>query len=411
LTTFFQLKRRFVLMTNYLIIGNGVAGSTAAENIRKNDKGGTITIVTDEDLAFYYRIQLNEYISGDITEQTLLAKKQEWYKETGIELMLKTVITGGNSAEGIVIAEGNKSLPYDKLLIATGSRSFIPPIKGSDKEGVFALRHIKDARNIVEHAGDTLKVVIIGGGLLGLEAGNALRKLGKDITIVEFFPRLLPRQLDVEGAKRLQAIMEGMGFSFRLGAKTREIAGGNMVNGVHLEGGESLPARMVLISAGVRPNMDLARPLGLASDKGIKVDERLRTNQADIYAAGDVAEFKGMSYGIWPAAMEQGKIAGTNMAGGEMVYGGSTMANTLKVVGIELASAGDIDAENKMESKVFSDKSIYKKIVLDNNRIIGCIMLGDTKGFNRVTKAMGEKRDVSSIKDDILSAGFDFNSL
>jgi nitrite reductase (NADH) large subunit len=175
-----------------------------------------------------------------------------------------------------------------------------------------------------------------------------------------------------------------------------------MVNGVHLEGGEILPARMVLISAGVRPNMDLAGPLGLDTDKGIKVDERLGTNQADVYAAGDVAEFRGMPYGIWPAAMEQGKIAGFNMGGGDVVYTGTTMANTLKVVGIDLASAGDIDAENKRESRIVSDKETYKKIVLDNNRIIGCIMLGDTKGFNRITKAISEKRDVSAVKDMIL---------
>jgi len=390
-------------MTNYLIIGNGVAGTTAAENIRKIDKSGDIRIVTDEDLAFYYRIRLNEYISGDITEQDLLAKNQGWYKETGIELILKTRITTGDPLKKIVISEDNKKIPYDKLLIATGSRSFIPPIKGSEKRGVFALRHIKDARNIIKHTTDTENVVVIGGGLLGLEAGNALRRLGKEVTIVEFFPRLLPRQLDVEGAQRLQAIMEGMGFIFRLGAKTQEISGTDMVNVVHLEGGEILPTRMVLISAGVRPNMDLAGPLGLDTDKGIKVDERLRTNQADIYSAGDVAEFRGgMPYGIWPAAMEQGKIAGNNIGGGDMVYAGTTMANTLKVVGIDLASAGDIDAENKRESKIVSDKETYKKIVLDNNRIIGCIMLGDTKGFNKITKAMSEKRDVSAVKDKIL---------
>lgn len=390
-------------MTNYLIIGNGVAGTTAAENIRKIDKSGDIRIVTDEDLAFYYRIRLNEYISGDITEQDLLAKNQGWYKETGIELILKTRITTGDPLKKIVISEDNKKIPYDKLLIATGSRSFIPPIKGSEKRGVFALRHIKDARNIIKHTTDTENVVVIGGGLLGLEAGNALRRLGKEVTIVEFFPRLLPRQLDVEGAQRLQAIMEGMGFIFRLGAKTQEISGTDMVNVVHLEGGEILPTRMVLISAGVRPNMDLAGPLGLDTDKGIKVDERLRTNQADIYSAGDVAEFRGgMPYGIWPAAMEQGKIAGNGMGGGDMVYAGTTMANTLKVVGIDLASAGDIDAENKRESKIVSDKETYKKIVLDNNRIIGCIMLGDTKGFNKITKAMSEKRDVSAVKDKIL---------
>lgn len=263
---------------------------------------------------------------------------------------------------------------------------------------MFSLRSIQDARDISEFAKNTEKVVLVGGGLLGLEAGNALRKLGKKVMVVEFFPRLLPRQLDVEGAGRLQGIMEEMGFSFRLGAKTQEIKGDDQVTGVLLEGGERLPAEMVIVSAGVRPNMELAESLELDSGKGITVDERLRTSKPDIYAAGDVAEFQGMSYGIWPAAMEQGKIAGTNMAGGDVLYKGTTMANTLKVVGIDLASAGDIDAENKFESRVVQDEKVYKKLVIDNDRIIGCIMLGDTKGFNRITKAMSDKEHPSSIE-------------
>ena len=145
--------------------------------------------------------------------------------------------------------------------------------------------------------------------------------------------------------------------------------------------------------------------MGIDTDKGIKVDDHLRTNKQDIYAAGDVAEFQGMPYGIWPAAMEQGRIAGTNMAGGDITYEGTTMANTLKVVGVDLASAGNIDVDNEFESRVLSDEKTYKKIVLEDNRIIGCIMLGETKGFNRITKAMAEKRDVSQIKDKLLVEG------
>ena len=143
----------------------------------------------------------------------------------------------------------------------------------------------------------------------------------------------------------------------------------------------------------------------------IKVDDHLQTNQADIYAAGDAAEFRGMPYGIWPAAMEQGKIAGANMAGGDITYNGTTMANTLKVVGVDLASAGNIDAEEKFEAKAVTSEKVYKKIVLDDNRIIGCIMLGDTKAFNDITRLMSEKREVSQAKDQILSAGFDFKNL
>lgn len=391
-------------MKKYVIIGNGAAGTTAAENIRKNDGKGQISIITDESLTFYYRVRLTEFISGDINEEGLIIKKEKWYEENRISLILNSRVTGADPVKKVVFAEGAREFPYDLLLLATGSHSFIPPIKGSEKKGVFALRSIRDAKGIGNWAKDLEGVILIGGGLLGLEAGNALRKLGKKITVVEFFPRLLPRQLDVDGAKRLQTIMEDMGFSFRLGAKTEEVTGEDRVSGVRLEGGELLTAKMVIISAGVRPNMELAEPLDLKVDKGIQIDEHMRTNQRDVYAAGDVAEFQGIPYGIWPAAMEQGKIAGVNMAGGDMPYQGTTMANTLKVVGIDLASAGDIDADNTFESQVVQDEKVYKKIVIDKGKIIGCIMLGDTTGFTKVTQMMAEKQDVSSKNDQILTA-------
>ncbi len=395
-------------MTNYLIVGNGIAGTTAAENIRKQDNEGGITIVTDEDMPFYYRIRLNEYVSGDMKEEELIARKDDWYQGHNITLKLNTRVSGAVPEEKILLTTGQERMGYDKLLLATGSHSFIPPIKGSDRKGVFALRSIQDARDIASRAGEVEEVVLIGGGLLGLEAGKALRRLGKKVMVVEFFPRLLPRQLDVDGAGRLQKIMEGMGFSFRLGAKTEAIVGVDEVDGVQLEGGETLPARMVIISAGVRPNMELAKDLGLECDKGIQVNERLMTSVPHIYAAGDVAEFNGMPYGIWPAAMEQGRIAGANMAGGDRVYQGTTMANTLKVVGVDLASAGNIDVENKLESRIVTDDAVYKKVVLEKDRIVGCIMLGNTKGFTRITKAMEEKLDVSGVKDRILSDDFEF---
>jgi len=390
-------------MANYVIIGNGVAGTTAAENIRKLDKTGKMMIVTEETTPFYNRMRLPEFISGDLAEDKLIAKSDQWYKDQGIDLKLNTRIQGANPGKKAVVTQSNQEIPYDRLLIATGSRSFIPPMKGSDKKGVFALRSIQDARDIIAWAKGIQKVVLIGGGLLGLEAGNALRKLGKKVMVVEFFPRLLPRQLDVAGGGRLQTIMEGMGFSFRLGAKTQEIQGEDRVTGVLLEGGERLPAEMVIVSAGVRPVLELAKALNLDHDKGIKVDEQMRTTQPGIYAAGDVAEFKGIPYGIWTAATEQGQIAGTNMAGGNALYKGTVMANTLKVVGIDLASAGNIDAENRLESKVLTDEKVYKKIVLENDLIAGCIMLGDTKGFTKITKMMSEKQKVSQIKDKLFS--------
>jgi len=393
-------------MTNYVIVGNGVAGTTAAEQIRKRDKEGVITIFSDEEIPFYWRIRLNEYLAGEITREGLMAKKEGWYKDNLIDLRLASPVKGGEAKS--LFTAGNEKVPFDKLLIAAGSRAFVPPVKGADKKGVFTLRSFRDVKAISEAAARSPEAVLIGGGLLGLEAGNALRKLGLKVKVVEFFPRLLPRQLDVEGAKRLQVLLEGMGFSFRLGAKTSHIAGAQKAEGVVLEGGEEISGGMVIISAGVRPDLELAGSLGLEKDKGVKVDEYMKTSMEDVFAAGDVVEFKGMTYGIWPAAMEQGRVAGINMTGGSEVYKGTTMANTLKVAGIDLASAGDIDAEGKRETTLYVGEGLYKKVVFDQGRIVGCIMLGDTDGFNSVTRLMSQKTDVSNIKEKILSKGFDF---
>jgi len=389
-------------MTHYLIVGNGVAGTTAAEHLRKQDPQGEITLITDEDLPFYWRIQLNDLIAGETSEKKLLAKSRSWYNEQRVRLMLETRITGADPGGKTLTSADGDTYAYDILLLATGSHSFVPPIQGSDKGGVFTLRNVRDARAIRDRATGIQEAVLIGGGLLGLEAGNALRKLGKQVTVVEFFPRLLPRQLDDYGAARLQALMEGMGFAFRLGAKTQEITGTDTAEGVRLEDGEILDSGMVVISAGVRPNLELAQALGLEMDKGVQVDEQLRTSRPEVFAAGDVAEFRGIPYGIWPAAMEQGRIAGTNMGGGNATYDGTSMANTLKVVGIDLASAGDIDADGEYEATTRETGEVYQKVVFNQGRIIGCIMLGDTKGFDRITKAMKDKDDVSARKDRIL---------
>jgi len=379
----------------YLIVGNGIAGTTAAEYIRKQDDKGEITILTDEDLPFYYRIRLNDYICGDSEEQDLVARRPAWYAEKKITLRTATRITDATPLGKIIATETGDKLAYDHLLLATGSHSFTPPIPGIEKKGVFTLRTIADARRIRTFSESVDTAVIIGGGLLGLETGKALRKKGKQVTVVEFLPRLLPRQLDAQGAERLRRLLENMGFSFQIGATTNEIIGTEAVEGVVLKDGTAIPAEMVIVSAGVRPNLELARIFDLECDKGILVDSALRTNRPEIFAAGDVAQFQGMLYGIWPAAMQQGKAAGINMAGGSMEYTGSTMMTKLKVVDIDLASAGEIDADNRYESRVKETATVYRKFVIDANQLIGCIMLGDTAGFAAMTRAITEKTDLA----------------
>ena len=388
----------------YLIIGNGVAGTTAAETIRKQDPTGSITILSEEDIPFYYRIRLNDFIAGEVSEDKLIAKKKAWYQEQRLELRLNTRIAGLDAAAQRLTSDRGEKLSFDRLLLATGSHSFLPPIKGIGQQGVFALRHIKDARAILAQAGKSEEVILIGGGLLGLEAGNALRRLGKKVTVVEFFPRLLPRQLDSKGAKRLQKLMEKMGFAFRLSAMTKTITHSSTgkVDGIVLEGGDTLPGQMVIVSAGVRPNLELAQSGGLDCDKGVTVNDRLETSANGIYAAGDVAEHQGVVSGIWPAAMQQGKVAGANMAGGEALYQGATMSNILKVAGIDVAAAGNIDAEGRYEAQVVSSGSIYKKLVIENNRIIGCVMVGDTANFSTITRYITEQRDITTLKNSLL---------
>ena len=334
----------------------------------------------------------------------MIAKKNQWYLDKNIDLKLNTRITEADPAAKTVHTANKETIPYDKLLVATGSHPFIPPIQGSNKNNVYTLHTISDVRKIALSCRDCTKVVLIGGGLLGIETGFALSRLGKEVTIVEFFPRLLPRQLDTEGAKRLCAILEKMNFTFRLGAVTKEITGDADVQGFLLEDNELLPAQTVIISAGVRPNLELAEMLDLQCNRGIKMDEYLQTSQADIYGAGDVIEFNDTTYGLWIAGLEQGKIAGANMAGNKSSYKGTVLSSTLKVAGIDLASAGNIDEENQYESKIVADNNTYKKVVLEDDRVIGCIMLGDKKNFNRINKAIATREDILGELDSLLNA-------
>ena len=398
-------------MKQYLIVGAGVAGTTAAEAIRKADPEGSITILTEEDLPYYSRIRLPEYIAGEIDEADLVIKDPEWYQERSIAVRLETEAAGVDPEAHAVSLKNGEKIPYDKVLLATGSRSFVPPIKGADLPGVFTLRNVQDARAIREYAAECSNAVVIGGGVLGLEAGHALIKLGKKVRVVEFMTRLLPRQTDWECSKRLQSVLEGMGFSFSLDSKTSAITGNGRVEEVLLEGGESLPADMVIISAGVRPCKDLAESLDAACDKAVKVDEHMQTSLKDVFAAGDVIEFQGRPYGIWPAASDQGKIAGSNMAGKILDYEGTPMANTLKVAGVELAAAGNLDPDGELDSVVYETEDVYRKVVFDKGRIVGCVMLGDKAGFFQITKVMGKDRDFSRFKDLMKNPDFDFKQL
>ncbi|MGB9700366.1 MAG: NAD(P)/FAD-dependent oxidoreductase [Thermodesulfobacteriota bacterium] len=400
-------------MPNYLIIGNGVAGNSAAESIRRLDTQGNILIFSKEKHFFYYTPAFPEYLEGQKQIKDIIIHDEKWYAKHKIDLHLDEEIGEIDLSKKTALSTKGMSYVYAKLLLACGSNSFLPPIPGVSTAGVFTLRRLDDAERIRQAAKEARQAVIIGGGLLGLEAGNALRKMGLKVAVVEFFPRLLPRQLDITGAQILYEKMAQMGFQFYLGAKTQAIENSTSGLWVILERGEKIPTQLVLISAGVRPEVSLGKKLNLAINKGIIVDERLKTSWPDVYAAGDIAEYNGQVYGIWPAAMEQGKIAGLNMVGESAIYQGTVPANTLKVAGIDLLSAGDIDPEEKMEAIIYKDEQakIYRRLVIQDNILIGAILLGDIRGAKEIQKAIALKRDVSLFKDKLKDLNFNFAAL
>jgi nitrite reductase (NADH) large subunit len=398
-------------MKRYLIVGNGVAGATAAEKIRDADPQGAITIITDEGQAFYSRLRLPEVMAGEKEAAAITLRSKAWYAEHGLDLRLDTEAVAINLQARAVLTKDGQSLPYDELLLAVGSRSLVPPIPGADKPGVFTLRSVADALAIGRAARETSSAVLIGGGLLGLEAATALARLGLSVKVAEYFERLLPRQLDQAGAAMLQAILEARGFEFFLGAKSRELTAKGEGLVLSLEDGRSLGGGLVLVSAGIKLNLDLARQAGLSVDKGLVVDDRMATSAEGVWAAGDLVQHRGRVYGLWPASQAQGAVAGQNMAGGQALYQGTSPSNTLKVAGVDLTSAGNIDAEGLLESAVFQDERVYRKIVLKHGKIDGLIFFGTKAGVKACQAAMDQARDVSPWARAMAGADFDFNQL
>jgi nitrite reductase (NADH) large subunit len=403
-------------MNKYIIIGDGAAGANGAEAIRAHDTDGSITVFTREVHPFYYRPRLPEYISGEVTLESMTMRNAAKAEALRLDFHPGTDVSAIDPA-GRTVTAGGKTYPYDALLLAAGSHCFIPPVPGSDKQGVFSLKTIEDADAILAAAKNALehkqKAALIGGGLLGLEAAHALIKLGLTVEVVEFFDRLRPRQMDAEGAAILQGILEKMGYVFHLGVQAKEITGtienDAIAGGITLNNGGSVQAGMVLFSSGVRPNLALAEAAGLAIDKGVTVDDEMRTSVAGIWAAGDIACYQGRPGGIWPVAMTQGKCAGASMAGAGKPYQPQVPSTSLKVAGVSLTSAGVIDAAGNaalQEIRCVNGDN-YRKIVLEDGVIKGYIFLGDQKGAKECAAAANKALNVSAFSAKLGDTDFD----
>jgi len=398
-----------------VIVGNGVAGITAAAAIRERSADAKISVYTDESHPYYPRPRLYNILSGEAQPADIYGFPTQWYTERKITVDLSKKAAGIETDKKELLLQDGHRISYDKLLLANGAHSFVPPVKGVEKTGVFTLRSLQDALAIREYAKKTKKAVVIGGGLLGLEFAASLRKLGQQVDVIELLPRLLPMQLDQDGAALLQQILESRGVNVTVGVKTEEIIGQQAVSAVALGGGKQISGDFVLFSAGVRSNTDLASQAGIKTNRGVLVDDYLRTNATDVYAAGDVAEFRGRVYGIIPAALDQAKIAALDMFEKEgHVYPGTIPSNTLKIVGIDLASMGLANPEGsgfEEVRKLKREERVYKKVVVQQGIIVGAIILGETRSVAPIKRLMDQKIDITRYKDTILEDGFDFRQV
>lgn len=382
-----------------LIIGAGIAGLNASKSAREADKDCHITLLELESLNTYTRTRIPHYISGETSFEEMTPYGDDWYIKNRINLIKQTRVTGIDINKKAVLADKG-SYYYDKLIIAIGSSPFRPPIKGIDLKNVVTIRTIHDADNVISLAKNKRACTIIGGGLLGLEIAYSIKQLGCEVNIVERNERLLPRQSDNIASSLLLDALRSKGINVYLNGETEEFCGDDVITKVKLKDGRVIDTDFVILSMGVRANIAPFHNTGLDIGRAIKVDEYMRTNIEGIYAAGDAAEYKGNNFCIWPIAISQGKVAGSNAAGKPIVYEDIKPHTQLKIPGITLFTIGNILCE---DCDVFqqSDKEHgrYIKFFLKDGIIEGSIVFGEASLPNKVRKAVESKKKFINISN------------
>ena len=397
-----------------IIVGNGLAGTISAKTLRELDKGVEIDVFSEEKYHYYPRPNLIEFLAGTIAPERMFAFPEEWYREQNINIHLeKPVKRIFPDSQEIEVEEGKRE-KYESLLLANGSLSFIPPFKGTERKGVFTLRTLDDAFELLEYIKNHRRVAIIGGGLLGLETARAVKSRGALVEVVEFSDRLLPRQLDFQGASLLKAQIENMGIKVHLGLATEEILGQNEVRGLRFKGKSEIETEMAIVAAGVRPNIRIAKEAGLETDRGLVVNDYLQSSNPKIFAAGDMIQHRGKIYGIIPPSFYQARVAASNILGKKEKYEGTVPSNTLKVVGLDLTSVGLVNPEEGFYEEFRRERreeGIYKKVVIQNGVVVGAIWLGTKKGVSEINRIISQRINVEKHKGSLLEDDFDYSVL
>ena len=401
-------------MTRVLIVGNGVAGVTAARFLADGDPSHEIVIYGQEPYLYYARPRLIDYIEGTVPETKMALYGEDWYAQRGIRCELGRRVERIDREEHTIQLDDGETDRYDQLVLATGADSWVPPIPGRELGCVHTLRTMDDARAIADCARGCDQVVVIGGGLLGLDTAAALACCGPKVTVIEALPWLLPRQLDRQGAHLLTDMLAAKGIETLVDQQCDRLEGVAGVERVVLKSGKILSAQMVVVSTGVRSNTCLARDAGLLVEQGVVVDAGMRSSDPDIYAVGDVAQFDGRVWAIIPVAIAQARVAAAQINGDRTKrYEPLVPSTTLQVSGIDLTSIGQVHPEGDELTvrKANSDQGRYTKLVIDKGRIIGAIVLGDRKMARDVSRLVSAKVDVGAHSDQLLDEGFAITSL
>ena len=365
-----------------VLVGNGMAGVRTIEHLLKLAPNAyDVTIIGAEPHPNYNRIMLSSVLAGGADMRDIVLNDWDWYRENGIRLLAGRRAAKLDTGAKRVSTEDGVTIPYDELILATGSDPFMLPLPGADKEGVIAFRDIKDCEIMMETSKTFRKAIVIGGGLLGLEAARGLLHLGMDVSVVHIHPYLMERQLDETAAKMLQAELERQGMKFLLRKNSAAILGKKRVAGLAFNDGTEEEADLIVMAVGIRPNVALARTAGIEVNRGIVVDDYMATSAENVYAVGECAEHRGIAYGLVAPLYEQGAVLAKKLAGAQTAgYAGSVTSTKLKVSGVDVFSAGRYDGPPGSRSIRFQDEvdGVYKKIIMQDGKLIGAVLFGDT---------------------------------
>jgi nitrite reductase (NADH) large subunit len=391
-------------MRRLVVVGNGMAGMNCLEQILKHEPRFAVTVFGDETHVNYNRIMLSSVLAGEKAADDIVINGPDWYQAHGIDLRVGVRIVDVDATAKTVTGNDGSVTPYDVLLLATGSNAFMPPIQGLDKDGVFAFRTLDDTRALIERSAPGRKAIVIGGGLLGLEAARGLQVQGCDVTVVHLMSTLMERQLDPDGGQYLLGKMEDLGVTVMLGRTTTAILGNGHVEGVALSDDRILEADLVVVAAGIRPNVELAQKAGLAVNRGVLVNDYMETSSDDIFAVGECVEHRGVCYGLVAPLYDQAKVLAATMTGNKgPTYTGTVPAAKLKIMGVDVFSAGDWSEQNA-EPVRFEDRAlgIYKKLTVRDGKLAGVILVGDTGDSHRYMDWLRTDADISGQRRHLL---------